>query len=847
MYLDEFEKIWSAQSLNDVNLTDDAKASIRHAIFFQRPLKSQKGLIGRCELEPHHRRAAMATLLAQRFRYLQKLNDLEIIAPDGEIRTLTEDQQRQLCTRLEASGDLTFPQLRKLLNLKTPKKAKGEATDRTAGKADEPGHEFNLERGGEKKIPGNRTAERFLGVLGDAWRDMPQQGCDRLVQEVLQAEHPEELAMRLEKAWGFDPETAARLSAIELEQGYCALSRRAMRKLLPGLEAGRRLNEVRKEIYGEQLLRGNKECDRLPAVGKVASSLRNPVVSRALSELRKVVNAIVRQYGKPAKIRIELARDMKKGRKDREDLWKDMRKNEDLREVAKKKARTILEGMGLGEPRPGDVLKILLADECNWECPYTGKSIPISGLTLLGHSPQFDIEHIIPFSRSLDDSFANKTLCYHEENRNVKKNQTPREAYPNPQRWGEIVSRVRRFRGGAAKAKLRRFQLEEIPEEFAQQQLNDTRYMSRLAADYVALLFGGRIDPERTQRIQVGRGGMTKYLRDEWNLNSILFDGGTKERTDHRHHAVDAVAIALTDPATVSVLSRAAERAREIGRRLFAPIDPPWGNATQFLAEVRAAIEAINVSYRVDRRISGALHEESLYSKPHPAVAESGRKVAYRHIRKPLKNMSAKEIDNIVDDRVRKCVKAHLEQWGGDLKRAFGDEKNHPYFKTSDGRIIPIHKARIRKNEATIAVGVAEKQRHVAPGLNHHMEVVTTLDAQGNEVDWEFQIVSLYEATQRARAGQPAVQREHEKDKKFKFSIAKNEHLMLEIEPGKASLYRVVGISGNDIEFHLHSDARPTMVEGRKRVRIRSARALQGVKARKVAVDPLGNILPAND
>jgi CRISPR-associated endonuclease Csn1 len=84
MYLDEFEKIWAAQSQHHANLADGAKASIRHAIFFQRPLKSQKERIGRCELEPHHRRAAMATLLAQRFRYLQKLNDLEIIAPEIE-------------------------------------------------------------------------------------------------------------------------------------------------------------------------------------------------------------------------------------------------------------------------------------------------------------------------------------------------------------------------------------------------------------------------------------------------------------------------------------------------------------------------------------------------------------------------------------------------------------------------------------------------------------------------------------------------------------------------------------------------------------------------------------------
>jgi hypothetical protein len=209
--------------------------------------------------------------------------------------------------------------------------------------------------------------------------------------------------------------------------------------------------------------------------------------------------------------------------------------------------------------------------------------------------------------------------------------------------------------------------------------------------------------------------------------------------------------------------------------------------------------------------------------------------------------MSAKEIDAIVDDRVRECVKAHLERFGGDLKSAFGDEQNHPYSKASDGRIILIHKARIRKNESTIAVGAAEKQRHVSPGLNHHMEVVATLDARGEEIEWKFHIVSLYEATQRVRARRPVVHREHERDKKFKFSMAKNEYFMMELEPGKAALYRVDSISANDIEFHLHYDARLTTVKGRKRVRIRSPRALQGAKARKVAVDPLGNILPAND
>ena len=117
----------------------------------------------------------------------------------------------------------------------------------------------------------------------------------------------------------------------------------------------------------------------------------------------------------------------------------------------------------------------------------------------MGKHSQFDIEHIIPFSRSLDNSFVNKTLCYHEENRDVKQNQTPYEAYAaNETKWQEIIGRVKRFRGPAAHAKLRKFQQKKLDEDFAARMLQDTRYMSRLATEYLGLLYGGQIDADGT-------------------------------------------------------------------------------------------------------------------------------------------------------------------------------------------------------------------------------------------------------------------------------------------------------------------------------------------------------------
>lgn len=832
MFLDEFEKIWAAQAPHHPRMDDGLKQKLQRAMFFQRPLRSQKGMVGRCELEPDCRRAPLASLQAQRFRYLQKINDLEITTPDGEIRTVTAEQRAVLSAAFEEKGELTFAGIRRVLGLK---KTKGDEHD----------YEFNLERGGEKKLFGNRTGEKLARALGDRWRNLSASEQETLVHEMLCFQHEDALARRLEKAWKFDPATAAAVAAVRLEPGYSAYSRRALEQLLPKLADGVRLNTIRKDLYGDRLAE-SKVWDLLPPVREAFGSLRNPVVCRALTELRKLVNAIVRHYGKPKMVRIELARDMKRSRRQREDATKEMRKNEKQRDAAKAK---ILAELGISDPSRSDVLKFLLAEECNWECPYTGK--PITPRQLVGQSPQFDIEHILPFSRSLDDSFANKTLCYHEENRNVKQHRTPWEAYHGDvQRWHEILMRCRRFRGSMAGEKQRRFQMEELPEDFAERHLNDTRYASRLAAEYVGLLFGGQVDREGKRCVQVSAGRVTAFLRDEWALNAILSGGREKTRDDHRHHAVDALVIALTEPRSIKLLTRAALRAQELGRRLLVPLDPPWGEHESFLADVRSSIETVNVSYRVDRRVSGALHQETLYSPPHHAIDGKGKPAEYHHIRKPLVNMSADEVEEIVDQSVRAAVKAKLEQIGGEPKNIFAEPANHPYFRTKDGRLIPIHKARIRKKVSVIPVGDDRRRRYVAPGSNHHIEIVANLDAQGHEESWGGLLVSLYEATRRVDAGEPVVQRDHGPGKKFLFSLTGGEYVLMRQESGENhQLCRVVVITDGQVEFRLHTDARPSTVTKKSpgaRIRV-SPGAMKRRGARKVAVDPLGNILPAND
>ena len=338
---------------------------------------------------------------------------------------------------------------------------------------------------------------RLKNELGDELDKLTPEQLANMIKDLIEYEKKEALEKRLVERYGMSPDKATVTSDITLEDGYCSLSLKALRKLLPLMEGGIHFATARKQIYGEYS-GASKKCDFLPPVfdksrrgntdGFIAKSqLRNPVVTRGLTELRKVVNAIIRIYGKPAFIHVELARDLKRSRKQREDITKQNRQNEKAREDAKKR---IIKEIGGQEPKRGDILKVLLAEESNWECPYTGK--PISMSELIGSTPKFDIEHIIPFSRSFDNSFINKTLCYHEENRNIKKNQTPFQAYSgHTDKYSEIIARVKRFKGSAAHAKLRKFIQDKVDEDFSARQLQDTRYMSRLATEYLGLLYGG--------------------------------------------------------------------------------------------------------------------------------------------------------------------------------------------------------------------------------------------------------------------------------------------------------------------------------------------------------------------
>lgn len=860
MYEDEFAMLWSAQAVHYPNLlTEELRREVAHLLFFQRPIAAQSHLVGRCELEgSNYRRAAWATLEAQRFRILQKVNDLKIIHPGNPIaQPLTPKQREFVFDLLDREGDQTFAHLCKQL-------AKQFDLD--------PKYEFNLERGDEKRLRGDRTNKAMIAAFGKRWDAFNPEEQKQIVEDWRNSESEEALLRRGVEHWGLEDIPARRWVDSKPEDGYCALSRKAINRLMPLMLEGKSFKEAETEVYGNRFsggealdqlpplhvhrkIDGSAEMDRLLTRLRLGS-IRNPAVERALTELRKVVNAIVREYGKPYEIRIELARELKKPRKERESATKQNRTRQKEREKAK---ADLLQECGIQNPSRADIEKVLLYEECGGECPYTAKHFTLRQLFQDG---QFDVEHIIPLSRYPDDSFQNKTLCWHEENRNIKRNKTPFEAYSaDTARWEEMQLRIKAWKPGNP-GKLKRFMLrsEDDLEEFTARQMNDTRYASVLACRLLESLYGGRdIQTEFGSRrvIFASSGAVTATLRRAWGLEHILRQAAPssngqskgKPRTDHRHHAIDAITIALTKQAVIQSMSRAASSNGAFSQdsRAFRKIEAPWPN---FVESIDPHIKQLVVSHRPEHKMSGALHEETNYGRPYQA---NGKTIV--HIRKPLGGLSAKDIENIVDPAVRLAVQQKADNFNGDLTKC-ESSNDWPLLPANGGLATPIKRVRLRKVLDVTAIASRERQRFVSVSNSHHTAIFALLQDE-REVEWEGIPVSLYEAMERKRKKQAVIEKNHPDGSPWKFKLSLMGGDTVELHRGcdhasgkcAPDIYRIRTIAGNGQLWMVRiTDAR-LIKDIKSAAEWWSAKAdtLRRLDCRKVVIDTLGRVHSAND
>jgi CRISPR-associated endonuclease Csn1 len=796
MYEDEFNKLWTAQSAFHPELTGDLNVKIHKAIFFQRPLKSQKNLVGFCELEkkiwrlPDGRhidkgpkRAIKSHPIAQRFRTLQDITNLKI---NG--RPLTAEQTKAIMAAINGKEKLTWVQVKKAAGLHKETK-------------------LNLEETGKKHIPGDYTFHRMAKELGKKWDGLDDSQRENLYTDIETIENDGALLKRLAGAWGFSAEESDKLAKVELEDGYAAHSLKAIKKLIPHMEAGLTYPSAKIAAGYGGVSGASEGVNFLPEPPQV----RNPVVQKALYETRKVVDAIIREFGKPDIIRVELARDAKLPKKVKDDIRTKNNKrrdeNEGINEDLKKE-------FGLANPTREDRDKYRLWVECNRTSPYSGKAISENQL----FSPDVQVEHILPWKRSLDNSYMNRTLCFQNENLE-KGDRTPFEAWGYlEQKWGEIETRISHL----PLAKRRRFYMTEIPEGFLDSQLTDTRYITKEVCGYLEAL---------GVKVQTNKGLFTSWLRYEWGLASDILprrktdEKSGKDRSDHRHHAIDAIVIALTGPWMVHVMSRATSTN---GRIRIPNFPAPWHG---FREEVKETINNIIVSHRATRKIRGALHEETSYGK----TSQPGVFVR----RKAIANLSASEVGNIRDARIRQMVEDRISEYGGEIDKALKSE----FFigKT------PVKKVRIsvKMREDTvfpIKDETGQPYRYVTFGNNHHIEIIKNLKTG----KYGGVVVTTMEAARRARIGKKAlIQRDHGQDYEFVMSLSINEMVKIPVD-GKEECYRVqlLDQASSTITFRKHNSA--DIKDNSTRL-FKNPNTLMQSNVVKITVSPIGEVSKAND
>ncbi len=466
----------------------------------------------------------------------------------------------------------------------------------------------------------------------------------------------------------------------------------------------------------------------------------------------------------------------------------------------------------------------------------------------------------------------NKLVCFRDANRD-KGQRSPYDwlAGSDPERlmqieqWGECLPFAKR----------RKLAQQEIKgEDFLARQLNDTGYIARLAVTYLEMLVQNKHD------VQGRKGTYTADLRRHWGLGDVLesmpdspawqekssLSPGEKNRADHRHHALDAIIIALTNRKTLAALHQGKETVNHIDRetgevveyqRFTKEIPPPWGMEPEaFRQMVLDKLRGVNVSHRVRRGVRGSLHEETNYA-PVRSPKSAERVEGLFAVRKPVEALTMNEIGNIRDKAIRELVVKQLADHG--IRPGRKAEKIPPK-KMQEAMAglsmpsgVPIRRVRLYKKDETIRAircGHAD-ETWVKPGSTHHLCLFEwdEMDKKGKPKRVRDAVfVSMLEARRRIKHEEPIIQRVHPQrtDARFVMSLSAGEMTLTKIKNSSEPVlltYKTAASTTKQMLFVRATDARRSS----EQTQISFKPGTFPADARKVTVDPLGRVRWASD
>ncbi len=682
MYLEEWETIRKEQVKFHPTLPWE---ELRNKTYFQRPLKPQ--IRGLCLFTGEPRAWNFLPTL-QRFRIYQEVNALKIYTETGK-EELTQTQK-----------DLLY----RLLEGKEAAKWKGKGRERTLGWPEikkklgiSSNQTFSLENDPKRAdgLQGDWISEKFRqpDFVGPQWDELSDKLQDQIVEAVA-SENDDDIIRGLFQTLILSEEQMGKMLDFSIANPQTAsVSISFAQKVLDYLRQGQIYSTAVEsagfhhslltsaygdglgkhlpyygEILWDQAVRRTDKKTIAPEKNDTSYMVRaiehfgritNPTVHIALNQLRLLVNKLIQRFGNPNEVVLEMGRDLKQTKKQKDETSKQQAANQKLNQRIKEELRHI----GIAHPSSWDLKKYKLWEELGKDqaarcCLYSGKPISLRQL----FSDEVEIEHILPYSRTLLDGMSNLTVSYKTANA-YKGKRSPWEAFhssPAGYSWESISDRVKRTYPGierynvSKRGKFTKEAMEDFDEseEFVQRQLTDNHYIAKAATRYLSV-----VCPRN--KIWNSIGNITFAFRSTHGLNALLtrrkYDDdkdypARKNRSDHRHHAVDAVAIALIDRSILQHVQRKSGL-RELEHHDWKEILPVLPFPRKRLEEM---VKNILPSIRVDREPMGQLFEETAMSKRFPPV------------RKKTKEITQGELPLIVSDKIREEFEeqlATLKKW----------------------------------------------------------------------------------------------------------------------------------------------------------------------------------------
>ena len=728
-YITEFEQIWSTQQgyFPDV-LTDEKRKIVRdRIIFYQRRLKSQKQLVGKCQFELHHKVAPKSSPLFQVEKIWESINTISLTNKYKEFFNVTNEQKAEIFTHLDHNFKLTQAELFKILKVK---RTDGWYPNEQIAKA---GIQGNITKATLIKVFSDMAIDcsdllKFDLVEEDAFNhqtgevknykmisaSFEKEPLYRLWHLLYSVDDSEQLIKVLMKDYSFTLEQAQSLNKIDFKkQGFGSKSARAIRKLLPSLRVGLDYSQsaaIAGYNHSSSITKAENEQRELHSSLEryKRNSLRQPVVEKVLNQLVNLINLIIKQeeLGRPDEIRIELARELRQSQEERSDAYKNNIKRSREHEAISDRISADYPGLKITRKL---IEKYKLFEQQGGICIYSGKKMELSSV-LRGEG--VDVDHIIPQSRLFDDSFQNKVLAFRKENE-AKDNETAYDYMKSKSEdfFRQYIERVDQLFADKVITKSKRNKLmmaaSEIPVDFINRQLNETRFISKEATKLLKQI---------CRNVYVSTGSVTEFLRTQWGYNDILKQlnwhkyeqaglvrenkiQGWSKRDDHRHHAIDALVVAATSQSIIHRLNNL--NASTTRQEMLASVKnsaPEGWQAKRSLLEqhvlglqpfsVAIAKEAVNkilISKKAGKKVAapsknrvngqvslaprGQLHKEQVY----------GKVLKYASAKTPL-NERFDQVGKIANPVEKVLVEERLAKFGGDPKKALRDLNKDPIW-----------------------------------------------------------------------------------------------------------------------------------------------------------------------